>query len=457
MTNSKKTTSKVSQKSTETSTQNKNSVSNKKTTNDNSEVVISKKNPKSFKSQQPQKLERKKREVVDKSELISLKQLYTLMGIKDEEVLPEVDLDNYSKFNSNLSNIYGFKIFSNHSDSQELAELMFGNSNQTAKSSKLVISEKLGLTKATISSFVNGKIFVSTGSKSDILLDEKQKDYMEIGTDLEVLVYKTGKDEFSASISKATKQKNWNSLISSKNTNNVFTGKILKSIPHGYIVDVLGFECFLPGANASLNRLDDVNSIVGSIIDVLVINYMEDRKSIIVDAKKLLQKSQFEIIKTWKTGTEIIGKISGSSPSHGIFVNINESISALIPIQSLNKETREKVMTKTLKNGSVIVSYMKEFDYKNRLVLTQNLEEISSWKLESFRNSMEKGSILTGKIISKLEHGYLIELSKGVKGVIPFLFSKNYNGSLDLGTILDVVIYEINFEKEKMTLVPYTN
>jgi ribosomal protein S1 len=244
--------------------------------------------------------------------------------------------------------------------------------------------------------------------------------------------------------------------MDAKGTNTIFNGRILKAIPHGYIVDVLGFECFLPGANASLNRLEDVNSIVGSNVDVLVINYMEDRKSIIVDAKKLLQKAQFETIKTWKTGSEVIGKVSGSSPSHGVFVNINESVSALIPIQSLNKETREMVMTKTLKNGSEIMSYMKEFDYKNRLVLTQNLNEISPWKLENFKNSMEKGSILTGKIVSKLEHGYLVELSKGVKGVIPFLFSKSYNGNLDLGTILDVVIYDINFEKEKMSLIPYT-
>lgn len=91
----------------------------------------------------------------------------------------------------------------------------------------------------------------------------------------------------------------------------------------GYIVDVMGLKCFLPGSLAAAGIITDFESLMGKTIPVMPINYMP-KSGFVVSYKKYLNAIlPTKIENELYVGQHISVKVTGTS-KNGIFVTFKD-------------------------------------------------------------------------------------------------------------------------------------
>ena len=72
--------------------------------------------------------------------------------------------------------------------------------------------------------------------------------------------------------------------------NTAYSGTVIKMIPGGgYIVQVQGVDCFMPGSLAGVNKLHDFESIIGTDMYVVPVSYSEEKGTVVVSHRAYLR------------------------------------------------------------------------------------------------------------------------------------------------------------------------
>lgn len=95
---------------------------------------------------------------------------------------------------------------------------------------------------------------------------------------------------------------------------------VIKEINNGgYIVDVMGLKCFLPGSLAAAGIITDFKSLMGKTIPVMPINYTPNSGFVVSYKKYLNAMLPSKIEKELSVGQRVSVKVTGTS-KNGIFV-----------------------------------------------------------------------------------------------------------------------------------------
>ena len=95
---------------------------------------------------------------------------------------------------------------------------------------------------------------------------------------------------------------------------------VIKEINNGgYIVDVMGLKCFLPGSLAAAGIITDFKSLMGKTIPVMPINYTPNSGFVVSYKKYLNAMMPSKIEKELSVGQRVSVKVTGTS-KNGIFV-----------------------------------------------------------------------------------------------------------------------------------------
>ena len=126
-----------------------------------------------------------------------------------------------------------------------------------------------------------------------------------------------------------------------------YEGKIIGSNRGGFIMNVCGVRCFLPGSQATSNVVRDYESLVGTTTQVMIMSYVEGR-GFLVSRKMYLEKIRplkvDELRKDFEENPERIYKGVVTGASHfGIFVELNEFYSGLLHKTYLTEEDCLKI------------------------------------------------------------------------------------------------------------------
>jgi len=87
----------------------------------------------------------------------------------------------------------------------------------------------------------------------------------------------------------------------------------------GYIVDLCGIKCFMPGSLAAANKITDFESYIGREMHVMIEGYVEAKDIFVVSYKKYLNKIMEQKIQELDLTKKYKGSITGTS-DFGIFV-----------------------------------------------------------------------------------------------------------------------------------------
>jgi len=236
--------------------------------------------------------------------------------------------------------------------------------------------------------------------------------------------------------------------------NTAWVGTVKNMIENGgYIIEVQGVECFMPGSLAGINKLHDFESIIGTEIYVVPVSFSADRGTIVVSHRKYLQAlipTEIQAIKD-NMGEKYTGTVTGSA-RYGVFVEFNKCLTGMIHINDLDELTLPAFKSRDIKPGDEIKFKVKDIISNTKITLTQKDNVVSNpWN--DIIERYQIPSTVEATIKTKKEYGLFINIEDGVTGLLHI--SELEDGLIDVfnsGDKITVQITRIDTESKKVFL-----
>lgn len=226
----------------------------------------------------------------------------------------------------------------------------------------------------------------------------------------------------------------------------------IKSINNGgYLVEVQGIECFLPGSLAAANKITDFESYLGKIIYVMIDGYVKKKDIFVVSYKKYLSKIMDQKIQELDLTKKYKGHVTGTS-DFGVFVEWEDIYTGLI-----HKTEFDNQKVNGFSAGDEIEFYIKEVKDDNRLTLTFGQPVDKTLKVYEIKKAVDDGDnpVFTAKVKHKRKNGALVELEEaGLMAMIPQGRITKETKNLKTGDYVKVSVYEVDPVMGKIFVEP---
>lgn len=162
-----------------------------------------------------------------------------------------------------------------------------------------------------------------------------------------------------------------------KNPTLAYKAKLLETNNGGYIVDIQGVRCFMPGSLAAAGIITDFEALVGSVVPVMIVNHVKDLGFIVSYKKYLSTILPYKISTELEVGQKITGKVTGSS-KFGVFVQFPDVngewvFSGLVHTTTMSKEFTKKFAAHKFNVGDDIELFINNIVFekdKQRIILS---------------------------------------------------------------------------------------
>ncbi len=201
--------------------------------------------------------------------------------------------------------------------------------------------------------------------------------------------------------------------------NTAWVGVVKNMIENGgYIVNVQGIDCFMPGSLAGINKLSDFSSIIGTEMYVVPVSFSPDRGTLVVSHRKYLQALIPNAIRDLKEdmSVEKTGKVTGTA-KYGIFVEFDQCLTGMIHTNDLDSNTSALFKAREIKPGYEISFKVKDIVSDTKITLTQKTNtEVNPWADITTRYQIP--SVVEAVVKSKKDYGLFINIEDGVTGLL---------------------------------------
>lgn len=242
-----------------------------------------------------------------------------------------------------------------------------------------------------------------------------------------------------------------------QNPTSAFVGEIkeivynLQNTFNGFIVDVSGLKCFMPGTESDVVPLNDYTTMVGEVMYVMPV--AESKDSIVVSHKEYLNTLKPRTIdRLMDTPKNELVKGKISSVKHfGVFILIDDCVPTLLSASEMNDETEKKFKEGTLVIGDDIEFYVDNIN-GDRVTVTQTVSKSEGW--DKLKETVDNNPdyILNGAVKNIFDNGVVI-ISDDFNGITFFLSSKIVNiENLKVGTPVAFPVESIDTVKKTVRL-----
>ena len=218
---------------------------------------------------------------------------------------------------------------------------------------------------------------------------------------------------------------------------------------NGFVVEVSGVKCFMPGSESDVVPLNDYNELVGQTRYVMPI--AASKESIVVSHKEYLNTLKATVLDNLieTKSTELVEGVVSSVKKFGVFIIIGKCVPTLLSVSEMDEETETK-----FKNGEInvddTIKFYVESVKDDRVTITQTACKSLGWnKLKEVVDNNKDYSI-HGSIKNIFENGAVVVASE-FNNITFFLSSKVLNlETLSVGS--EVVLPVENIDPVKKTV-----
>jgi len=341
----------------------------------------------------------------------------------------EWELPNGLALNSKIKSPAGSRIYCHEPYAEELAELYFASNDKFEGGSKDLSDG--GVYTCTIISVKADEALAQTDSGQTIYIDLKRErrdaEKLNItgigfypGEELKARVRKMN-GSYSGSIIEYYIHSLRAELFEQiKKESNAYLVKIVSINKGGYIAELSGIKCFMPGSLAAANKITDFESYIGKEMHVMIEGYVEAKDIFIVSYKKYLNRIMDSKIQELDLTKKYKGYVTGKCDE-------GNSLAALSP-------------------GIEIEFYVKEIKDNNRLTLTLDQPLQRNVIIQDLESQVNDGTIepMEAKVKHKRKNGALVEIQGlGLLALIPQDKLGSKGNNIRVGDDVTVIAYEV--------------
>jgi len=304
-------------------------------------------------------------------------------------------------------------------------------------------------------------------STADIALSQKHSVFVEInanekvnvGDKIDVVVTKNrGHLNADASSKAAQVERLKQELISEIQTpTSAYLGLVKEivynnaNVFNGFIVDIKGVRCFMPGTESDIVPLNNFNDLLNKELFVMPVNQIKD--SIIVSHKEYLNTLKPGVLDrliNLDKGSVVTGVVS-SIKHFGVFILIDKCVATLLSVSEMNEITEAKFKSGQLKVGDSIDFYIDSIS-DEKVIITQTVSKSEGW--DKLKETIEKipDYKLKGVVKNIFDNGVVI-LSEEFNGITFFLSSKVVEiDKLTVGQEVELPVENVDVVKKTVRL-----
>ncbi|MDA0685430.1 MAG: 30S ribosomal protein S1 [Bacteroidetes bacterium] len=311
---------------------------------------------------------------------------------------------------------------------------------------------------------INDKdVVVNIGFKSDGLVPRQEfRDMpdLAVGDDVEVFV-DIAEDRLGQLIlsrRKALQETAWDKIVEAHESDAIVTGYVRSRTKGGLVVDVFGFDTFLPGSQIDTKPVRDYDQYVNKTMDFKIVKINDVYKNVVVSHKALIEDDieaqKSEILSKLEKGQVIEGVVKNMT-TFGVFVDLG-GIDGLLHITDISWgriNHPEEVLKLDEKIQVVILDYD---DTKKRISL--GLKQLTSHPWDNLAIDISEGSKVKGRVVSVADYGAFVEITPGVEGLVHVSemswssHLRNPSEYLSVGEEIEAVVISLDRDEHKMSL-----
>jgi small subunit ribosomal protein S1 len=316
--------------------------------------------------------------------------------------------------------------------------------------------------KGTIVSQIGNDVIVEVGLKSEGVVEAGEFDSpedMAPGKEIEVLLEDTDSESGLILLSKrkADMIRGWEHIINTKKEGDVVTGKVIRRIKGGLLVDI-GVPVFLPASQVDIRKPGDISRFIGKDVECKVLKIDVENRNIVVSRRKLIEEerkaSKEKILNEIEVGQLRKGVVKNIA-DFGVFVDLG-GLDGLLHISDLSWgriSHPSEVVNLDQEIECVVIGVDKE---NEKISLGLKQKSPSPW--ENVENKYPVGSRVKGKVVNVMNYGVFVRLEDGIEGLV-HISEMSWTRRLahpsemvNLDDEIEVVVLNINKEKQEISL-----
>jgi len=320
--------------------------------------------------------------------------------------------------------------------------------------------------KGTVLKLTATHVVVDIGAKSEGMLplaevlDHEGKPKFQPGDEIDVMRDKGETEEGYINLShqKAQRLRAWDEIEKAYNEKKPIQATVVERIKGGLTVDILGAKAFLPGSQADLRPVRNLDAAKGQKLEVAIIKLNKKRGNIVVSRKQVLEEEQTEkrskTLEHLEEGAVLTGVVKNLT-EYGAFVDLG-GIDGLLHITDMSwgRLTHPRDLVNV---GDQIQVKVLKFDKdKQRVSLGFKQLTPDPWLDASHRYPV--GAHVSGRVISVTDYGAFVELEQGIEGLVhvsEMTWSKRMKHPsklVNVGDQVDCVVLSVNPQERRISL-----
>ena len=306
-------------------------------------------------------------------------------------------------------------------------------------------------------------VLIDIGFKSEGIIDRSEftdESLPAIGDQVEVYLEYLEDSSGNTILSKekADFMLRWKNLREAYDNEEIITGKIIRRIKGGMIVDLGVVQAFLPGSQLDVRPITDFDLYLDKEIDLRIVKLNESRKNIVVSHKLIIEESLLEqreaLFKEIEIGSIMDGRVKNIT-DFGVFVDLG-GIDGLLHITDLSWGRVNHPSEMIELNDEITVKVI-EYDAERKRV-SLGLKQLTPHPWDEVEIKYPIGETVEGTVVSLTNYGAFIEIEPGVEGLIHVSeiswtrHIKNPSEEYSMSDKVEAKVISIDSEERKISL-----
>ncbi|MBC8394473.1 MAG: 30S ribosomal protein S1 [Deltaproteobacteria bacterium] len=281
----------------------------------------------------------------------------------------------------------------------------------------------------------------------------------EVSDTVEVMVEWWDDEEEVVILSKekAATIKVWDDIKNTYENNETVEGVILNRVKGGFSVDI-GVPAFLPGSQADLRPIRNLDEMVGKTLPFKILKYNRKRSNIVLSRRAILEEAReakrAATLASIQEGNVVEGTVKNIT-EYGVFVDLG-GVDGLLHITDISWG-RVKHPSELFTVGDKTSVKILNLDLERERV-SLGMKQLTEDPWSTAEEKYALGSRVTGKVVSLTDYGAFVELEEGIEGLIHVSEMswtrkiRHPSKVVSAGEMVEAVVLDIKPESRRISL-----